>query len=235
MQKLKILIVEDDIFIAVDIKRALKKLNFSVTGILKKCCEIMDSIKQNEPNLIIMDINLKEKKDGIDIAKQIYQIKNIPILYLTSYNDEKTMQRAFETNPVGYLTKPFKIRELNSTIILATYKISKLEYKDINQDHQDIGFGYFFDLKNQKLYYYSRFIKLNPKEKKLLFILVCSNSLSVSKEKLEYELWSNNIPSSSALKTLVYRLKAKLSCNLIQSSSSGYKLVSINLQESKLS
>ncbi len=70
-----------------------------------------------------MDINLKNSKDGIETAKEIQKIENIPIIYLTAYSDENTIERAIKTNPISYLLKPFKREELKSTILLGLYKI----------------------------------------------------------------------------------------------------------------
>ena len=185
----------------------------------------MISITTNEPDIIMMDINLGSGKNGIEITKEIHQIKKIPVLYLTSFSDEYTMEKAFETDPVGYLIKPFKREEVNATIMLALYKINKLDYENINQDHTYIGFGYYFDMKYRRLYYKSKYIKLGLKERQLIIILIKSKGSLVLAETLEHKLWADNAPSNSSLRTLVYRLKLKLGCQIIDASySSGYKL-----------
>lgn len=225
MPKAKILIVEDNPITAADLKSALKKLDFDITDTVSSYNEALISTKQNEPDMIMMDIDLGKSKNGIELAYEIKKSKNIPILYLTSFSDDDTMEKAFATDPVGYLVKPFKREELKTTIMLALYKINKLEYENINQDHTYIGYGYYFDLKTAQLYYKSKYIKLGIKEKQLLAVLTEAQGLVISNEQLEHKLWADNAPSNSSLRTLVYRLKSKLGCNIIETSySNGYKL-----------
>lgn len=228
MIKAKVLIVEDNPITAADLKSALKKLDFEVTNTVSSYNDALISIVQNKPDITMMDIDLGKSRNGIELANEIKVRYNIPILYLTSFSDDDTMEKAFATDPVGYLVKPFKREELKTTIMLALYKINKLEYETINQDHIYIGFGYYFDLKNGKLYYKSKHIKLGLKERQLLGILTEANGAVVSSEKLEHRLWADNAPSNSSLRTLVYRLKSKLGCNIIHVVySNGYKLSSL--------
>jgi len=228
MSKAKVLIVEDNPITAADLKSALKRLDFDVTNTVSSYNDALISIAQNQPDIIMMDIDLGKSRNGIELAIEIKLQYNIPVLYLTSYSDDDTMEKAFATDPVGYLVKPFKREELKTTIMLALYKINKLEYENINQNHNYIGFGYYFDLKNTKLYYKSKHIKLGFKERQLLAILTEANGTVVSSEKLEHRLWADNTPSNSSLRTLVYRLKSKLGCNIIQVAySNGYKLSSV--------
>lgn len=229
MSKSKVLIVEDHPLTASDLKKALLKLEFEVTDVTNSYEDAIASILKDEPHIILMDIDLGEgKKNGIELTRDIQKIKNIPVLYLTAFSDDHTMEEAFETDPVGYLIKPFKREEVKSTIMLALYKINKLEYENINQDHTYIGFGYYFDIKNKKLYYKSKYIKLGYKERHLLDVLTRAEGNHVSNEELEHKLWSDNAPSESSLRTLVYRLKVKLGCKIILGSySNGYKLAPI--------
>jgi len=225
MAKAKILIVEDNPIVALEIKSALKKLDFDITDITNSFKDTLNSIIKEEPDIIMMDIDLGDEKDGTQIAQEIHKSKNIPILYLSSFSDDETMEKAFDTNPVGYLIKPFKREELKTTIMLALFKINKLEYENINQDHTYIGFGYYFDLKNRKLYYKSQQIRLGLKERQLLSALILAQGNTLSAEELEYKIWIDNAPSESSLRTLVYRLKVKLGCKIIEVSySNGYKL-----------
>jgi len=225
MSKAKVLIVEDDPIISSDLKKSLQKIDFEITDVVRSYDTAMKSIQKIEPDIIMMDIKLGSGGNGIELTKDIHKRKKIPVLYLTSFSDDETMEKAFETDPVGYLIKPFKREEVNSTIMLALYKINKLEYKNINQDHIYIGFGYYFDIKYRKLYYKSKYIKLSLKERQLLAILTQSQGTLVEAEFLEHKLWADNTPSNSSLRTLIYRLKIKLGCKIIETSySNGYKL-----------
>jgi len=226
MNKTKVLIVEDHPLTATDLKKALQKLTFEITKVVTSYDAGLKSIKENEPDIIMMDIDLGDgNKNGIELTKEIHKSKKIPVLYLTAFSDDDTMEDAFETDPVGYLIKPFKREEVKSTIMLALYKINKLEYATINQDHTYIGFGYYFDIRSRKLYYKSKYIKLGFKERVLLDMLTQAEGNIVSIPDLEHKLWADNAPSNSSLRTLIYRLRLKLGCKIIEASySNGYQL-----------
>ena len=118
----KILIVEDEIIIAEDLQRKLKSMEYDIIGIASSGEEAIKKIKENNPDLILMDIVIHGMMDGIETAAQIHSLFDIPVVYLTAYADEKTLQRAKITEPFGYLIKPFKERELQITIEIALYK-----------------------------------------------------------------------------------------------------------------
>ncbi|MEA3353464.1 MAG: response regulator [Campylobacterota bacterium] len=229
MNKSKVLIVEDHPITARDLQKALERLDFHITDNVSSYELAMESIKLNEPQIIMMDINLGDgKKSGIELARDIHRLKYIPVIYLTAFSDEETMEDAFTTDPVGYLIKPFKREEVKAAIMLALYKLNKLDYKNINEDHSYIGFGYYFDIKNKKLYYKSKYIKLGQKERILIDTMVRAEGKTVSNQELENKLWSDKAPSLSSLRTLIYRLKTKLGCQLILACySNGYKLAPI--------
>ena len=216
--KTKILIVEDEKIIALDIKESILDLGFDVTQTVKNYDEAILSIKQNEPDIILMDINLKNSKDGIQTASDIQKIKNIPIIYLTAFCDDNTINRAIKTNPVGYLIKPFKTDELKSTILLGLFKAKQEKYLETNliKGYKHLGSNYYYDDKKQNLYYESKPIKLTPKEKQLLKLLIDAKGAIVSFDIIEYELWDDTKISSSTLRTLIYRLRTKLEYKLIE-------------------
>lgn len=122
MNKIKILIVEDQRATANKIKKDLIKMNYEVTSIVTFGEKVIKAIKNNEPDLALMDIILQGKTDGIDAAKQIKACYDIPIVYLTAFPGE--FERAKPTEPFGYLLKPFDIKVLDTTIRAALYKHS---------------------------------------------------------------------------------------------------------------
>lgn len=123
LHKYKVLIVEDEIIVAIDIKNTLKKIGLEVIDFVTNYDDALLSVKINSPDLILMDINLKNSKDGIETAIAIQKIKDIPLIYLTAFSDDVTINRAIETNPMHYMLKPFKTEELKSTIRLSIFKI----------------------------------------------------------------------------------------------------------------
>lgn len=118
----KILIVEDEYIVAADIKMTLQKMNYYVIGISNSGEDTIRKIKIEKPDLILMDITLKGSLDGIETAQIIMTQYDIPIIYLSALNDEKTIERALSTKPSGYLFKPFDIRKLHSAIESAFVK-----------------------------------------------------------------------------------------------------------------
>lgn len=122
MEKKKIIIVEDEVIISNDIKQYLKKLNYEVLATFNSAEELLEKIKDFLPDIILMDINFKDKIDGIKAAKEIKNKYNIPIIFLTAFCDAETLQRAKETEPFGYILKPYNEKELYTSIEIALYK-----------------------------------------------------------------------------------------------------------------
>jgi PAS domain S-box-containing protein len=119
MDKVKVLVVEDEWITAQDIKRSLEKLDYAVPATIVTGEEAIQKAIELQPDLVLMDIVLPGEIDGIEAAKQIHLCCNCPVVFLTAYSDAETLQRANATQPYGYLIKPFEDRELNSTIQIA--------------------------------------------------------------------------------------------------------------------
>ncbi len=122
MKKKQILVVEDERIVAEDIKMRLEKLGYAVPGIAFSGEEAVKKAENMQPDLVLMDIVLEKKMSGIEAASIISSRFNIPIVYLTAYADNKTLERAKITEPFGYIIKPFEDRELHSIIEIALYK-----------------------------------------------------------------------------------------------------------------
>ncbi len=224
MNKAKILVVEDEPIVALDIKNAIARCGFSVTDIVDNYDDALLSVQINEPDIIFMDINLENSKDGIEIAIEIKKRKDIPIIYLTAYSDNNTMQRAIETNPLNFIAKPFKREELKSSILMSLYKINNLNNQN-NYKHIHIGSDYYFDLEHSNLYFKDQPIQLSINEKKFLKILIEADGQIVNFDVIQEEIWPESDMSDSAFRTLLYRLRIKLEYKLIETIPSfGYKL-----------
>jgi two-component system, response regulator PdtaR len=115
----KIFIVEDENIIALDIKNRLSKLNYNVTGVASSGEEALRKLDEADPDLILMDILLKGKMDGVDTAREIKNIKKIPIVFLSSYSDDLIVNRAKSVSSAGYIVKPFNEHELKTKIEIA--------------------------------------------------------------------------------------------------------------------
>lgn len=212
----RILIVEDETIVALDIKNALKKLGFEISGIASNAKDALESIEKSKPDIILMDINLEGEKDGIELAYDILKQDDIPIIYLTAYSDDETVKKALTTNPVGYLVKPFKLEELKCTIRLGLHKKTQIDFNAEDKSTEYLGEGFSFDFDDEILYLDKMPIKLSTKEKKLLKLLYGSKNNIVPMHTIEYTIWPDELVSQSTVRTLLYRLRTKLNHKLIE-------------------
>jgi DNA-binding LytR/AlgR family response regulator len=117
-EKTKILIVEDEMVIGANISLELNKLGYEVTGIVPRGEEALVHLKENTPDILLLDINLKGELDGVETAKEMQKTHNVPIIYLTANTDDANFNRAKETHPYAFITKPFKKLDLKRAIEL---------------------------------------------------------------------------------------------------------------------
>jgi len=117
--KPRALIVEDEILIAEELKQRLSMLGFSVIAAVDSAEEGIAIATRERPDLVLLDIRLKGEKDGVQAAKEIRQQVNVPLVYLTAHSDRLTVDRVKETEYDGFLLKPFRERELQTTIEIA--------------------------------------------------------------------------------------------------------------------
>jgi len=122
MAKAKILIVEDEISIGTYLQKCLERAGHDVVGVASTAEGAVAEAERTTPDLVLMDIGLRGEIDGVEAARRIRFQLNIPVVYLTGAADEKTLERAKVTEPFGYLLKPFKERELLTTIATALYQ-----------------------------------------------------------------------------------------------------------------
>ncbi len=117
--KIRVLIVEDEPAIAEHIAAYLDNNDFSVSGIAYDSADALEELRINTPDVVILDINLSEEKDGIDIAVLINEQYQLPFLFLTAHSDKQTLNRAKSVNPSGYIVKPFNERTLQASVEIA--------------------------------------------------------------------------------------------------------------------
>jgi two-component system, response regulator PdtaR len=121
---IRILIVEDEPIIAADIESSLLQNDYDIAGIAYASAHALDLLINRYPDLVLLDIALKGDKDGIDIAHIIRDKYRIPFIYLTSFSDKLTLERAKTTLPYGYIVKPFKDRDIISAVEMAMYRFA---------------------------------------------------------------------------------------------------------------
>ena len=122
MMKKSILVVEDESITAMRILSSLEKMGYAVTLPVFSAEEAIEMAKENKPDLVLMDINLRGEKDGIEAAGQIRSRFNIPVIYISANSDNKMIKRIKKTEPFGYIIKPFEDNELHMAVDIALYK-----------------------------------------------------------------------------------------------------------------
>jgi diguanylate cyclase (GGDEF)-like protein/PAS domain S-box-containing protein len=122
MAEVQILVVEDDSIVVMELRYRLQNLGYAVSGVASFGEEAIEKATEMRPDLVLMDIRLKGAMNGVRAAEEIRARFDIPVVYLTAYADEATLQRAKLTEPYGYIIKPFEERELHTTIEVALYK-----------------------------------------------------------------------------------------------------------------
>ena len=119
MNEIKVLIVEDEPVIATNISMYLNNNDFSVSGIAYDYDEAIFQLQDNTPDAVILDIGMENNDDGINIANVINAQYRIPFIFLTSYADKETLQKAKQVEPSGYIVKPFNEKTLLASLEIA--------------------------------------------------------------------------------------------------------------------
>lgn len=122
MGQRRILIVEDEAIIAMELRETLQHLGYSVVGSELRGEDAVPAAGKLRPDVVLMDIHLKGKMDGIEAADRIARRYDIPVIYITAHSDHETLSRAIRSQPYGYIIKPFNERDLYSNIEMALHK-----------------------------------------------------------------------------------------------------------------
>lgn len=122
MTKTKILIVEDEILVARELETRLRDLGYHIAGVALSGEEALRAASELQPDIVLMDVVLKGSMDGIAAAAEIRSRLDLPVVYVTAYADENTVQRAKVTEPYGYIVKPFSESAVRAAVEIALYK-----------------------------------------------------------------------------------------------------------------
>ncbi len=128
IKTVKILVVEDEFILAINLQETLESLGYTVVDITDSAVSAITKAKELRPNLILMDIRLRGKQDGIQAAEQIWNTQQIPVIYVTGHSDRITVERATLTSPFGYILKPIKEQELYVAIQTALNRYEREQF-----------------------------------------------------------------------------------------------------------
>lgn len=148
MQPCRILIVEDESLVAMDMERMLTGLGYEVLANANSYDEAIQQLETTKPDLVLLDINLNDTKTGIDLSQRLQQQYKLPFIYITSHSDKATIDQALVTKPHGYLLKPFDANDLYTAVEVALSNFSGQSLNS-NEDTALVCKGALF-VKNDK-------------------------------------------------------------------------------------
>lgn len=196
----KVMIIEDEPLIALNLKKILEKKDFEVTGYAGNFEDAYTLFHENKPDIVLSDIKLENNESGIEVVKNLKVISDFCVIYLTSYGDDVIVEKALSTNPVGYITKPFKEIDLNAALKLACTNIKN---KNLNLD-------FIYNKETRTLFYKNEQIVLSKQESDLFHICYLSKGFFIPMASVEYYIWGNESVSRSTKRGLIHRLRKKL-------------------------
>ncbi|GGD36126.1 hypothetical protein GCM10012288_07630 [Malaciobacter pacificus] len=206
MEKINILIIEDDKIIALHISKILKRIGIKNIHKTSNANDAFDLIKTNGINLVLSDIKIEGALDGINIVESLQNLYDIPVIFISAYKDAETLRRVSQTNFLGYLLKPFRKEELEVLINLAInkYNLSTTNNIIVINDY------YSFDKNKNILFFNEQKVPLSQKE--ILALTLLSNNLNsyVSYELFESTVWFNSNVNDNTRRIFIHRLKNKL-------------------------
>lgn len=247
MKPVSVLIVEDESIIALNLKETLLELGYRVCGVAATSAKALHLLERELPQLILMDISLKNGDNGIALARAITAEHALPVVFLTANAEPKTIAEAGRSAPFGYIVKPFDPPTLHATIEIA---LERFRHETAHREALDaaerlnrtlharietgkeavsrtlrLRFGYLFDRQTETLYCGDTQVRLTPLESRVIALL-CSNAGSiVPAEQIEHAVWPDEPAGHAALRSLLFRLRGKLEGGLITNVSGfGYKI-----------
>lgn len=214
----KVMVVEDDLIAAKYLKRIIESLkDFKVFFIVRSYKEALSCLKQEQIDIVFIDIKLAGKKSGIDLAKTISDsFSNTFFIFLTAYSNSEFIQEAAKTKAFNYLLKPYRPQEIEAVLILAKDSLNKEKGAVLN-----LVDNYAFNMLSRRLYKNGKEVVLAPKELALIEYLAKNSNIIVSKEALMNLLDT----SEEALNSLIYRIRTITSKAIISTFKGiGYKI-----------
>lgn len=227
MNEINILIVEDEIIVAMEIESYVKKLGYHVVDICSNAKDALRVVQENEVHILLMDICIKGELDGIETTALIKKRDpKVEVIFLTAHMDDYNVDRAIDLNPVAYLAKPFQSEELRVFLKIAVKKVNRQSFSmQKGADHLLLDDEFCYYLPKATLYCCDEPIHLTKKENALLDILIKSKNKVVDPYSIERKLWPDKYVTPNTLRTLVRRLREKLKHKFIETiSGQGYKL-----------
>jgi len=221
---IKILIVEDELIAAEFLAIFLRKEGYTVIGICESGEEAIETAKMVKPDVIFMDIYLKDQISGCEAALKIVSNIETKIIFLTAYSDDEMLQYAMDVGAINYLIKPYKETQILVALRMALGQ-NKISSKESKISLVELAYGFMYDKIDEKFYRCGAEVKLGGKCLKVISYLASHHEQIVSSSELSFYIYGEE-KTSSTLRALIYRIKRKLGVELIENiSGAGYKII----------
>lgn len=217
----RILIVEDEKIPALYLKEFLSSNGFDVVGICHtgKCA--IDKALQLKPELIAMDIMLKDNISGAEAAVKIAHAIQTKIIFITAYSDPEMLDYAIDAHASAYIIKPYKDEQILATLKLA---LKEKEPSPLPKTKIHLSSNIYYDLQKEKAYVYDKEILMSHKCAKLLHHLIKQRNHVLSHQALALNVYGE-IKNTSTIRTLIHRLRGYIGDDIIQNvNKTGYRI-----------
>ena len=223
---MNILIVEDESIVALEIQDYLQDFGYKNVYKADTAEKAIDVVKIFNIDLVLMDINLKSEINGIQAIKEIKKLySDISVIYITSYQDEETIDEAIQTNPTSYLIKPFQSIDLKVQIKIVKNKNIKLKQYDNNLlCFFDGKFAY--NIQSKEFFHNGVKIKLTKREIKLLEAVISNiNTKYITNEQIESAVWGDKFVQDNTKRVVIHKVNSKFNNRLLTNDyGCGYKI-----------
>lgn len=206
MKTFNILIIEDELLIALNIKQILERNNYNVVGIAQDSESAIQYVKENSIQLILSDIRIKGDLNGIKTVKLIQESFNISAIFLTAHQEDNILKETSEVDFLGYIVKPF----LEDTIIREV-KLAYFKYcNETKKNTIKLTSHYTYNLETQVIQDCSTEVTLGKQEQIFLHILISNSNQIVQNKHIDALLWYDKAVDDATRRQLLFRLRKKL-------------------------
>jgi len=226
---MKILIVEDELIPATYLKKVLEKNSHEVLGIIKHGAKAITKARDLKPDIIFMDIMLKDNVSGADAAVEIHRLHpEIIIIFLTAFSDKEMVEFAVRSEAFAYLLKPYRDNEILATLQLAEAKQHSISStstpKPKEPDVLNLLNGYNYNKKLQRVFLDKREVELGPKALELIKLLCENINITLEIDEIMETLWDKPKPKQT-LRSLIHRIRQLTHSEFIQNVNKfGYRI-----------
>ena len=225
---IRILIVEDESIVAMEIAQYVRQLGYTVSAVCSSGHAALDAVAGQPVDIILMDIRIKGEMDGIETAEQIRQHHpDTRVIFLTAHMDDYNVNRAIALDPVGYLAKPLRREELRVFLKIAAHKkmqsLTRLDPAPMSLSLDD---EFAYDRADETLYWCGEALHLTKKESDLLALFIRNKNQCLDLYTIENTIWPEKTANANTIRTLVRRIREKLKHRFIETvSGRGYRFV----------